>query len=114
MDVKKEATITGKDVRLEITGDGRKPVPKVVPHSRVFFESPGYHSLTQENKTQQKKKLDLSKPVAFSAFSWCFSLLATGMMIFVLFLLLFLMYETVTKQDRIGKANPEYDQITLR
>ena len=103
MDVKKEATIKGKDVRLEITGDGRKPVPKV-----------GYYSLTQENKTQQKKKLDLSKPVAFSAFGWCFSLLATGMMIFVLFLLLFLIYETVTKQDRIGKANPDYDQITLR
>ena len=87
-----------KDIRLEITEDENKPVAKTVPHSRIFFETPGYQQLTQESKTPQNQKTQAPQPLAFSAFGWCFSLLATGMIVFVLGLLLFLIYEAISRQ----------------
>ena len=39
-----------------------------------------------------------SRPLLFTVFGWCFSILATFLILFVLFLLAYLLYETATKE----------------
>ena len=39
-----------------------------------------------------------SRPLLFTVFGWCFSILATFLIMFVLFLLAYLLYETMTKE----------------
>ena len=41
---------------------------------------------------------DKSRPLLFTVFGWCFSILATFLIMFVLFLLAYLLYETMTKE----------------
>ena len=51
-----------------------------------------------------------SRPLLFIVFGWCFSVLATFLIMFVLFLLAYLLYETMTKEAmrsvRVSKRIP--------
>ena len=54
-----------------------------------------------------------SRPLLFTVFGWCFSILATFLIMFVLFLLAYLLYETMTKEAmRSVRVNRRLRPIT--
>ena len=107
-----------KDVRLELGADDTKHVVKVVDakdfqHPQRFFETTEYHKFSQDQKSAEK---GTELPLAFSLFGWCFSLMATMMMVFVLFLLVFLIYETIIKErntDIVGLPHSSKIEIII-
>ena len=114
-----KTTLGIKDVRLELGADDTKHVVKVADaidsqHSHIFFKPTKYHLFSSRDRKSSEKDTELPLPLAFSAFGWCFSLLATVMMVFVLFLLVFLIYETINNE---GKADivgvPHQSQIEI-
>ena len=95
-----------KDVRLNLGADDTKDLVKVVDikhfqHPQRFFKTTEYDKLSQDQKSAEKGT-ELPLPMAFSAFGWCFTLMATMMMVFVLFLLIFLIYNTINKEGLFG------------
>ena len=56
-----------------------------------------------------------SRPLLFTVFGWCFSILATFLIMFVLFLLAYLLYETATKEAmRSVRVNRRTLPVTQR
>ena len=90
-----------------------------VPMSRVIgdMSSSGYHKLSpagsnassiHQYSSYRKHTADQTKsrPLLFTIFGWCFSILATFLILFVLFLMAFLLYETLVRENmRISKMN---------
>ena len=110
-----------KDVRLELGADDTKHVVKLLDaknsqHPHIFFKTKGYNQFISQDKKYAEKETELPLPLAFSAFGWCFSLVATVMMVFVLFLLVFLIYETINKEgkaDIVGLPHPRQIEIIM-
>ena len=107
-----------KDIRLELGADDTKHVVKVVDekdfqHPQRFLEATEYQRFSQDQKSAEKGT-ELPLPLAFSLFGWCFSLMATMMMVFVLFLLVFLIYETINKERKTDIVGlPHSSQIEI-
>ena len=76
------------------------------------MSSPRVRSNYRQSRINNSKP---SRPLVFTIFGWCFSIIATFLILFVLFLLAYLLYETIVKENMKNvKVNKKIIPTTIR
>merc|ERR1712154_52085 len=101
-----------REVQVEVGqchGSRHAPVTRIVMDKTRMMPGSGASGYTKlgtetSNWSSTSSRLNSSRnnaksrPLLFTVFGWCFSILATFLIMFVLFLLAYLLYETMTKE----------------
>ena len=97
-----------REVQVDIGGCQMKsnPMSRIVGDQNMMgytklshdssMSSPRVRSTYRQSRANANKP---SRPLVFTIFGWCFSIIATFLILFVLFLLAYLLYETIVKEN---------------
>ena len=112
-----------KEVKVDFGEFDKAPMSRVIGDRTM---ASGYHKLSPAvsttsnihhrytNYRKHTAEQTKSRPLLFTIFGWCFSILATFLILFVLFLMAFLLYETLVRENvRISKINKKLLSTTI-